>query len=267
MSAATNQPPKEVKQLADYLLDSKKSGLRARQGKLNGQRVLYFKGKSGINSLMKPEAKGVINKTLETREEAIELLKPLVENQLVIRCSKESGAGELHYTQEKTYEEDFYYVWIYQGSQVKNYFMGILVLAGIFAVVLFPLWPNFMKDGAWYLSMAGLGFLGFLFVITIIRFILYIITKVVAAPGIWLFPNLYEDVGFFESFVPLYAWDVPPPPKKVKSKTNKKNKAQLTSEDLQTKSSDPLLEEDDSPRKGYVEEEGEVEEIVADSKQ
>ncbi|KAJ2561930.1 Translocation protein S62 [Coemansia sp. RSA 1836] len=31
-----------------------------------------------------------------------------------------------------------------------------------------------------------------------------------AAPqGLWIFPNLFEDVGFFESFVPLYGWEVP----------------------------------------------------------
>ncbi|KAJ2101225.1 Translocation protein S62 [Coemansia sp. RSA 922] len=32
---------------------------------------------------------------------------------------------------------------------------------------------------------------------------------VTAPQGLWIFPNLFEDVGFFESFVPLYAWEVP----------------------------------------------------------
>ncbi|KAJ9085707.1 Translocation protein S62 [Entomophthora muscae] len=122
--------------------------------------------------------------------------------------------------------------------------MGILVLAGIFAGVLFPLWPAFMRNGAWYVSMAGLGFLGFLFVTTIIRFILYIFTKVFYSPGIWLFPNLYEDVGFFESFVPLYAWDLPPPPKKPKSKASKKTNATAKSP---PQDAEPLLVESNDP--------------------
>lgn len=223
MSAAVKAaPPKEVIDLANFLLDSKKSGLRGRQGKLNGQRVIYFKGKSGINAVRKPAYASGSRTCPETREDAAELLRSLVKHQLVIRCSKNEQTKALSFIQGDTYEETSYYVWLYQGSQLKNYLMGILVLAGIFAGVLFPLWPAFMRNGAWYVSMAGLGFLGFLFVTTIIRFILYIFTKVFYSPGIWLFPNLYEDVGFFESFVPLYAWDLPPPPKKPKSKASKK---------------------------------------------
>lgn len=225
MSSTNEAPPKEVIELANFLLDTKKSGLRARQGKLNGQRVIYFKGKSGINAIRKP-AYATGNRTCpETREAAAEILRSLVKHHLVIRCSKDEQTKALSFIQGDTYEENSYYVWLYQGSQLKNYLMGILVLAGIFAGVLFPLWPAFMRNGAWYVSMAGLGFLGFLFVTTIVRFILYIFTKIFYSPGIWLFPNLYEDVGFFESFVPLYAWDLPPPPKKPKVKPSKKTSA------------------------------------------
>jgi len=40
-------------------------------------------------------------------------------------------------------------------------------------------------------------------------------------PGIWLFPNLFEDVGFFESFVPLWAWQKVPKGKKKLAITEK----------------------------------------------
>jgi translocation protein SEC62 len=74
--------------------------------------------------------------------------------------------------------------------------MVLVVLAG----VMFPLWPMSLRIGVWYLSMAALGFVGLFFVIAIIRLILYIITWIAVSPGIWLFPNLFEDVGFVESF-------------------------------------------------------------------
>lgn len=260
---AKPQVPKETLDLANFLLDQKTSGLRARQGKLAGQRVTYFKGKSGINAVRKPSYATKGRTCPETREDAAKLLKSLVQHHLVIRCKKDEQTKALSLARGDSYDEDAYYAWIYQGSQLKNYFMGFLVLAGIFAGVLFPLWPAFMRDGAWYLSMAGLGFLGFLFVLTIIRFIFYIVTKITASPGIWLFPNLYEDVGFFESFVPLYAWDLPPPPKAPKIKASKKGSATKKSLPLD---SDPLLVENDNAAVTAPVEEEEAEEIIADKK-
>lgn len=70
--------------------------------------------------------------------------------------------------------------------------MVVLMLAG----VLFPLWPPIMRLGVWYLSIAALAFIGLFFAIAIVRLIFYIITIVVASPGIWIFPKLFADVGF-----------------------------------------------------------------------
>lgn len=112
-------------------------------------------------------------------------------------------------------------MWLYQGSQIKNYLTAVGVLAVIILGVFYPLWPRFLQKGVWYLSMAMLGFLCFMLVLAVIRLILYVFTKIFVKPGIWLFPNLFEDCGFFESFVPLYAWDVPPPPKQSGGKKKK----------------------------------------------
>jgi len=54
--------------------------------------------------------------------------------------------------------------------------------------------------------MAALGLLGAFFGLAIVRLILFLVTIVAASPGIWLYPNLFEDVGFFDSFKPLWAW-------------------------------------------------------------
>jgi translocation protein SEC62 len=40
--------------------------------------------------------------------------------------------------------------------------MGIGVLVLVFAGVMFPLWPPFMRQGVYYLSLLVTGFLGFL---------------------------------------------------------------------------------------------------------
>lgn len=99
-----------------------------------------------------------------------------------------------------------HYVWLYEGPQWKQKAMAAAVVAGIFAVVLFPLWPVMLRQGVWYLSVGMMGLLGLFFAMSIFRLILFCITVFAVPPGLWLFPNLFEDVGFFDSFKPLWGW-------------------------------------------------------------
>ncbi|KAJ1926812.1 Translocation protein S62 [Tieghemiomyces parasiticus] len=215
-----NEAPKELLNVAKYLRDPAQSGLRLREGVVNGRRVEYFKGKSAVNAILKDSFAHKSRPSASDREEASEILADLVRYQFVVRCdrSSESDTRMLRLNPQQTFNEDSYYAWLYEGSQWIVVLGGIGLVAVVLAGVMFPLWPPILRDGAWYLSVAGLGFLGFLFVLSIVRLILYVITVVVASPGLWLFPNLFEDVGFFESFVPLYAWDTPKKPAAVAGK-------------------------------------------------
>lgn len=89
--------------------------------------------------------------------------------------------------------------------------MVVILLAG----VMFPLWPLWMRQGVWYISVGLLGLIAAFFVLAIIRLILWACSSVVGK-GFWLFPNLFADVGFVESFIPVWEWDVPTPAKKPK---------------------------------------------------
>jgi translocation protein SEC62 len=89
-----------------------------------------------------------------------------------------------------------YYAWFYEGSQWTTYAGGVAMVVVMLAGVMFPLWPAVMRLGVWYLSMGVLGLIGLFFVIAILRLIFYIITVIVASPGIWIFPKLFADVGF-----------------------------------------------------------------------
>lgn len=99
-----------------------------------------------------------------------------------------------------------HYVFLYEGPQWKQKAMAAAVVAGIFAVVLFPLWPVMLRQGVWYLSVGMMGLLGLFFAMSIFRLILFCITVFAVPPGLWLFPNLFEDVGFFDSFKPVWGW-------------------------------------------------------------
>ena len=89
-----------------------------------------------------------------------------------------------------------YYAWFYEGSQVMTYVGAVAMLVVMLAGVMFPLWPPIMRLGVWYISIGVLGLIGLFFAIAIVRLIFYIITIIVASPGIWIFPKLFADVGF-----------------------------------------------------------------------
>jgi len=135
------------------------------------------------------------------------------------------GLWTVRIEQHQEANDDNYYIWLYEGSQWKQklYAAGALVL--VIAVVLFPLWPLFLRQGVWYLSMGMLGLIGLFFAMAIVRLILFIITMFAAPPGLWLYPNLFEDVGFFDSFRPMWAWQETPEDIKNKKLAKKERKA------------------------------------------
>lgn len=107
-----------------------------------------------------------------------------------------SSPKDLQIIPEQKFEPDEYYAWFYEGSQWTTYAGGIAMVFVMLAGVMFPLWPPVMRLGVWYLSIAMLGLIGLFFAIAVFRLIFYIITIIVASPGIWIFPSLFADVGF-----------------------------------------------------------------------
>lgn len=116
------------------------------------------------------------------------------------------GLWTVRVEQQQNADDDSHYVWLYEGSQWKQKLYALLALVAVFAVVMFPLWPLVMRQGVWYLSMGMLGLIGLFFAMAIFRLILFCITVFIVPPGLWLYPNLFEDVGFFDSFRPVWAW-------------------------------------------------------------
>lgn len=122
------------------------------------------------------------------------------------KTKRVKGLWTVAIQQQQECQEDLHYVWLYQGSQIKTKLYAGGALALIFVVVLFPLWPMKLRLGVWYLSMGMLGLLGLFFAMAIFRLILFVATVFTIPPGLWLYPNLFEDVGFFDSFRPVWGW-------------------------------------------------------------
>ncbi|MCJ1378700.1 Translocation protein S62 [Xylographa soralifera] len=217
--------------------------LKARACILNGQRKDMFKVKRALRAIESPAYTIASKKknsglpALTPTFPATEILKLLPLSLLALRVSKTDpheghghappakptkrtkGLWHVRIEQQQDISPDLHYIFLYEGPQwrTKLYAGGALLL--IMAVIMFPLWPVKLRIGVWYLSMGMVGLIGLFFLMAIFRLILFVATMFTVPPGLWLYPNLFEDVGFFDSFRPVWGWQEE---KKKKSKSSKK---------------------------------------------
>lgn len=183
--------------------------------------------KRAFRALFSPEyasasrKNALLPKQPTNQQEATEVFKLLPLSLLALRVSKiDAHAGHNHgkaqkrvkglwtvkIEQQQDIAEQLHYVWLYDGPQWRMKLYAAGALLAIMTVVMFPLWPMKLRLGVWYLSMGFLGLVGLFFLMSIFRLILFCITVVTMPRGFWLYPNLFEDVGFFDSFRPVWAW-------------------------------------------------------------
>ena len=168
-------------------------------------------GKSAVKALLSPSYSKLKNvPSINSEEDAVKVLHSIIPFAYFLRVDRGNPIGgsgsprNLQINSQQLFASDEYYVWLYSGSQIRAMLGSIALVAVILIGVMFPLWPTSLRIGVWYLSVAVLGFIGLFFIIAIIRLIIYVITMVVASPGLWIFPNLFEDVGFVSIFGLFY---------------------------------------------------------------
>lgn len=198
--------------------------VKARPALLNGQRQDFFRMKRAVRALLAPEYEKARQKNqflpeVKTPQQARSILEQLPHQRMAFNVKKletqkalssgmkpQSGVPCVVINPQQTFGDDEYFIWFYNPVPITTYLMGFGILALVLAICLFPLWPMRMRRLSWYVSVAALGFLAFLLVVSVIRLALFLITYFTVKPGIWLFPNLYADLGVIESFKPLWAW-------------------------------------------------------------
>lgn len=122
------------------------------------------------------------------------------------KAKRVKGQWNVRIEQQQEAKEQMYYAWLWEGSQIKRQLYAAIALLVIFIIVLYPLWPLKLRQGVYYLSWGLLGLLGLFFLMAIFRVILFCVTYFAVPPGLWLYPNLWEDVSFMDSFRPVWAW-------------------------------------------------------------
>ncbi|KAI5463294.1 translocation protein Sec62-domain-containing protein [Mariannaea sp. PMI_226] len=211
--------------------------LKPRTVILNGERKDMFRVKRALRALQSPayekaRKKNPLLPEITDRASLENVFKLLPLSMLALRVSKVEPEADHHgkkpkrvkgqwnvrIEQQQEAQDDMYYVWLWEGSQIMRKVYAGLALVAIFAIVLYPLWPLVLRQGVYYLSWGLLGLLGLFFLMAIFRVILFCVTYFVTPPGLWLFPNLWEDVSFMDSFRPVWAWHETEKPKKKKKK-------------------------------------------------
>ncbi|CAJ2513658.1 Uu.00g017770.m01.CDS01 [Anthostomella pinea] len=233
-------PPNPVAiALANFL---RGQSLKPRTAIINGERKDMFRVKRALRALESPayakaRSKNPALPEIKDRASLENAFKLLPMSMLALRVSKVDpheghdhapkkgkrvkGLWTVKIEQQQEAGDDMHYVWLYEGSQFMRKVYAGLALVVIFLLVLYPLWPLVLRQGVYYLSWGFLCLLGLFFLMAIFRVILFCITYFVASPGLWLYPNLWEDVSFMDSFRPVWAWhETAKPKKKGKSKSS-----------------------------------------------
>ncbi|WRT66822.1 uncharacterized protein IL334_003785 [Kwoniella shivajii] len=225
----------ELKNVIEFLRG--KHGPKVRRGILNGKRVDYFKGKTAIRTLLSPQYQKLKKvPEIKDEEEAQALMVKLLPFAFFLRTDRPTLAvpppagtpKTLQLAPQQSFDPVSYYTWFYDGSPLYTILGGAAMVVIMLAGVMFPLWPIQLRIGVWYLSIGVLILVGLFIALAIVRLILWCITVLSMKRAIWIYPNLFEDVGFFDSFRPGWAYDEPKKKKKKRSSTvpssNKKSK-------------------------------------------
>ncbi|XP_028988695.3 translocation protein SEC62 [Betta splendens] len=157
------------------------------------------------------------------------------------------------------------YVWIYDPVHFKTFAMGLILVIAVIAATLFPLWPAEMRVGVYYLSVAAGCFVASILLLAVARCILFLIIWLVTGGRhhFWFLPNLTADVGFIDSFRPLYTHEYKGP------RTNKKGSDKIDDKDsgasTKAQKSDSDEKSDSEKKDGDDDEEEEEEEEGKDA--
>ncbi|KAI5181041.1 translocation protein SEC62 [Nematocida sp. AWRm80] len=182
----------EVKEAEKYLRD-----LPVKDSILNGiKRVNVFKGSDALKHLM--NKKGMVT------AEAKDIITLLLDHHYIARVKPMND----QYTFDVSYEFNINheYIWLKEGSNTYTILVSIGIIIFALIIALFPIWPRTLKVSTGYLFYGIFVIAGLLIFISIVRVIVYLLVKGYSGKEFWIFPNLYEDCGVLESFVPFYDW-------------------------------------------------------------
>merc|ERR1712014_211443 len=98
------------------------------------------------------------------------------------------------------------YVWLYDPIPWYYWILGGGICLIVIMFCLFPLWPKKIRHASGWLSFASVCFMIGVMGLAAVKYLVFSILYLLSARKLrfWLMPNLTKDVGFINSFWPLY---------------------------------------------------------------
>jgi len=193
---------KNIDKLCDFLRSN--DGPVVREAVEMDKRVYYLKGEKLVNFLFEPKKGVKWPKSLprfKSRQDAIDVCKALCELHYMHRSEK-VGKGELAVSRIRDFDETTYFTWMYEGNKTFSHFMTTLLIVGFLFFTCYPIWPQWLKIFAWYMSVT---FLIVVFTLCLVRGFVFMIVWILGY-DLWILPNLFdEELNVSDSFKPIYS--------------------------------------------------------------
>ncbi|KRH92641.1 Membrane component of ER protein translocation complex [Pseudoloma neurophilia] len=132
------------------------------------------------------------------------ILNDLINSEQIVRCTVNKKNVTLNLS--KTFNKKDSYILVEEEHSFLQLIISIVLILLILSLVLFQIWPNQIKSKVSLIIYPIILFFIFIGLLGVIRLIIFSITYFTHQPGIWLFPNLFADVGFIDSFLPVWCW-------------------------------------------------------------
>ncbi|KAM0677381.1 Translocation protein S62 [Binucleata daphniae] len=160
----------------------------------DAKRVQVFKGKDAVENL----------KTRVDEKEIKNIMDTLLKNNTIIKTIVKGNDCTM--SVQRSFKEDDTYIFMKESSMILNLMISLGAIAVVLGLAMYQMWPKSVRGYTIYVAYLMIAFLVFIMVLGVIRLILFCITFFSNPPGIWLFPNLFADVGFVESFIPVWSY-------------------------------------------------------------
>jgi len=206
-----------LKKVAEFIREH----IKNRNGVLNENRCDYFKGDRLTRVLLPEVVPEGGKKKIKKRPKILESIVDAKEANLVAQTllasqeyyikvqvmkdpANKQPQKEVRVMKQQAWDEMGYYVWVWDGNPFWNNVFQIAMVVIFILVTCFPIWPDFMKLGLWYISVT---LLVVMFVFLTIRFLLFLFVWIFGFE-FWILPNLFdESLTVVESFKPVFMFE------------------------------------------------------------
>ncbi|KAM0687964.1 Translocation protein S62 [Conglomerata obtusa] len=158
------------------------------------KRVQVFTGKDAATALAKHIPTEQIKTTMEQ----------LIHNNTIIKTLVKEKACTISLQRSFKIEDSF--IIVKEPSNLFNLILSLAAIGLVLMLAMYQMWPKSVRGYTVYVAYLMIAFLVFMMVLGVIRLIVFCFTFWSHPPGIWLFPNLFADVGFVDSFIPVWSY-------------------------------------------------------------